>query len=489
MAFRDPNIVILETSRAYIRAGVGLYELLKTPAIDIQARAGLRRVGDSHTNGAQPVAASSRATSSVPTRQAGINEYIVGKQLDEMLAAGEDLEVVWPFADGEVSDWAAAEALWKHVLFSQLSLRRSQNESPVMHAICSTLSRDVHERTAKIFFERFNVPGYSLVERPLAQMYAANVLNGLIIDVSMFKTDITPIVDCLIQHNARVVIPVGADDCEKYLAHLWRTGANPSLLSALGRMDAKELDETLVALARHVYAEGLVKVPSDGETAEPEDDGVTNIAAVLMAGKEKAVIEGANKKKRAMASAAEREREREIAALDLVTTTFRGKELTLGKERHRMCEPLFDLSLLRDVPGVENKEVECADPKEVYMTVQEAAFTSYSRVEPSTRQAVLEGVFVAGSLADARGLGIALQSRLHYYLPQRADGENLSRLVRVPEYFGEYREKGDRLSAFLGASIVAKIIFQDTNGRNFVTKSDYAVRGPHVIIELCPTLL
>jgi len=41
-----------------------------------------------------------------------LNEYIVGKQLDDLLAAGEDLEIVWPFADGEVSDWTAAEALW-----------------------------------------------------------------------------------------------------------------------------------------------------------------------------------------------------------------------------------------------------------------------------------------------------------------------------------------------------------------------------------------
>ncbi|KZV96384.1 actin-related protein [Exidia glandulosa HHB12029] len=482
MSLRDSTIVVLETSRAYIRAGQGLYELLRLPTVEVQARAGLRRT--------EPVAASSRAPSSTP-RSGNASEYIVGKQLDDLLAAGEDLDIVWPFANGGVSDWAAAEALWKHVLFTQLSLRRSQNESPVMHAISPTFSRDIHERTCKIFFERFNVPAYSVVERPLCQVYAANALAGLIVDVNTFKTDVTPVVDSIVMHAAHVVLPVGSSDCEKYLAHLWRTGASPGVLSALeGEPD---LDNALVELAALVYREGLVKVPSDGETVEPEDEGVTNIAAVLIAGKEKAVIEAGTKKKRgANATAAEREREREIAALDLVTVTFREKEITVGKERHRMCEPLFDLSLLRDVPGIEPKEVEYEDVKESYMNLSEGVFLSVSRLDLHLRPIVLDGLFVCGNMADAKGLGIALQSRLAYHLTQRTDGEvqpSASRLLRVPEYFGEYREKGDRLSSFLGASIVAKLVFQDVNGRSFVQKADYGARGPRAIIELCPTVL
>lgn len=292
----------------------------------------------------------------------------------------------------------------KHVLFTHLAIRRAQNESPVLHAICPTFSRDVHERTAKLFFERFNVPAYSVVERPLCQLYAANALSGLIVDVDRFKTDLTPIIDCLVQHNPRVTIPVGFADCARYLAHLWRTGASPGLLAALA-LEGAELDAALVELAEHVYAQGLVRVPSDGETVEPEDEGVTNIAAVLIAGKEKAVIEAGTKKKRgANATAAEREREREIAALDLVTVTFREKELTVGKERHRMCEPLFDLTLLRDVPGSQAKEVEYEDIREHYLTLQEAVFVCTSRLDVGWRAHLLEGLFVCGDLADAKGM-------------------------------------------------------------------------------------
>jgi actin-related protein 9 len=32
-----------------------------------------------------------------------------------------------------------------------------------------------------------------------------------------------------------------------------------------------------------------------------------------------------------------------------------------------------------------------------------------------------------------------------------------ARIVKIPEYFAEFREKGDLLSAFLGCGIVAKV--------------------------------
>ena len=43
---------------------------------------------------------------------AKVNDYLVGTALDEAIAAGQDIDVYWPFADGDVSDWTQAEALW-----------------------------------------------------------------------------------------------------------------------------------------------------------------------------------------------------------------------------------------------------------------------------------------------------------------------------------------------------------------------------------------
>lgn len=64
----------------------------------------------------QPSASTSRAASTMPQPQpvltARVTDYLVGPQLDDALSAGQDLVVSWPFADGEISDWTQAEALW-----------------------------------------------------------------------------------------------------------------------------------------------------------------------------------------------------------------------------------------------------------------------------------------------------------------------------------------------------------------------------------------
>src|SRR6266852_7138276 len=66
------------------------------------------------------------------------------------------------------------------------------------------------------------------------------------------------------------------------------------------------------------------------------------------------------------------------------------------------------------------------------------------------------------------GIAPALQTHLASYILSSADQYNevqpkQIRTVRVPEYFAEYREKGDGLAAFLGSSIVAKVhLFQFT---------------------------
>jgi len=60
-----------------------------------------------------------------------------------------------------------------------------------------------------------------------------------------------------------------------------------------------------------------------------------------------------------------------------------------------------------------------------------------------------------------KGIGLAIKARLSPYLLGNPDQHNDAqpknvRVLHVPEYFAEFREKGDGLGAFLGAGIVAK---------------------------------
>ncbi|EGN96560.1 hypothetical protein SERLA73DRAFT_111155 [Serpula lacrymans var. lacrymans S7.3] len=516
VAFRDSSVIIIENGRTLIRAGIGLHDLLKTPSVTIPARVGFRKStsqgsGDNTNadsngrssstpldiNGIGRSSASTSRASSLPYQtnpSAKVTDYLVGAQLDEALEAGQDIAISWPFADGDVRDWIQAEAIWKYVIFNILQLRRAQNESPVLLSITPAFSRHGYERICQTFFERFNVAGFSLVERPMAQIYAANSLSGVVVDIGYETTDITPIHNGFPIRAAQTTTSLGIRDCQKYLAHLLRS--NQSILSVISPPDnpssPEVVEKYLADLVKHVWEEGLVKVPSHGQTVDiPDDEGVTDIAAVLVAGKEKAVIEtGLKKKATAKASAAEQARAKEIEAMDLVTTSFRDQTLTLGKERHRFCEPLFDPTLLRTLPGF---DLEC--DFDTIMPLQDAVGHAVGQTEVDQRQDIWQGLFVTGDLTNhVKGIGTALQSRLAPFILTNPDQLNevqarVIRVLNVPEYFAEYREKGDGLAAFLGTSIVAKVAFNDSQGKNFVTKSDYTEKGPKAIIEMSPTLL
>lgn len=350
----------------------------------------------------------------------------------------------------------------KYVLFNKLGLKRTQNESPVLLSVPPTLSRDSHEHICQIFFERFNSAAVSILERPLAQLFATNNLTGLVVDIGDDTTDVSPISDCLIQHNCCESIPIGISDCEKYLASLLKTneGVVDALSPSSEPLDASALQEALLALSRHVWKEGLIKISESDVTADAEEEGVTNIAAVLVAGKEKAVIEsGMKKRANAKASAAEQARAKEIEALDLVTTEFEEKEITLGRERHRFLDPLFDPSVLQGVEGVEEKVWNDNQP----LPIQDVIGRAVGRTDLNSRIALWDGFFVTGDCTSlVKGIGIAIQTRLTPYLLGNPDIQNdvqpkNVRVLHVPEYFAEYRERGDGFAAFLGASVVAKV--------------------------------
>lgn len=216
------------------------------------------------------------------------------------------------------------------------------------------------------------------------------------------------------------------------------------------------LQRTLLDLARVIWRSGEVKVPSTGETSVAEDDeGVIDIAATVVAGKAKDVIEsGLKKKQNAKASAAELARAREIELLDLKVFEFAGKSITIGKERHRFYHPLFDPSLLNVLP---------TGAPDVW-ALQDSVGYAVNMTDIDQRQGIWGGLFVTGEVTQfVLGLGDALQSRLvKYMIHPETQTEVQAKTVRVlhrPEYYPEYRETGDGFAAFLGTSITAKVRF------------------------------
>ena len=61
---------------------------------------------------AQGSPSTSKAANGITVPNVKVTDYLVGTQLDEALAAGQDVVEYWPFAEADISDWTQAEALW-----------------------------------------------------------------------------------------------------------------------------------------------------------------------------------------------------------------------------------------------------------------------------------------------------------------------------------------------------------------------------------------
>lgn len=221
-------------------------------------------------------------------------------------------------------------------------------------------------------------------------------MAGVAVDIGRSHTDVTPLYDGLPLLNARMTVPLGTDMCARYLVPL--LGGNTSVAQALDGLGLQgpARQTALEDLAAHAWRSGLVRAPGAVDQPAPEDEGVTDIAAVVVAGKERAVIEsGMKKKATAKQTKEEQARAREIEALDLITTKFRGVELTLGRERHRFCEPLFDSGVIAAMAERENVE-----DKGALMTLSQAVALVVRECEVDQRRDIYSGLLVTGDIAS-----------------------------------------------------------------------------------------
>lgn len=307
---REDRIIILTTGARWTRATHGIHELFQKPTVQIQTRVG-KRTNNDHS-------------SSTESRESG--EYIVGKELDDMLARHERVDVIYPIRAGKVKDWDALMAIWRHVLLHQLYIRTSQNDCPLLVSLPPNLSRDDQAIATRLLFENFNVPSLSIAEEPLLSAYAAGALTSTVVDFGWENCTVSPIIENVgVIHTAVQRSDVGIRHLALYLAHL--LSKDESVVQALIKLDAqrsarREQDDQedagdilairLFELAVELIKEGKIRGAGQGGEGEGahargrhrEDEAEFDVAAALVAGREKAAIEEQERKNRAALEAA-----------------------------------------------------------------------------------------------------------------------------------------------------------------------------------------
>ena len=466
---REAHTLLLVHDTKRIHAGIGISEPLLRPDVTVEACVGRREA-----NG----------------------PYIVGEALVQAVTQGEAVEIIYPITDGDVNNWDALEALWYYVLHDKLGVRVGNNAYYIMLALPSPVSRDVYEQGAKILFEKFNSPAITISEVPLLSAYALGVLTALVVDVGAEDSSAVAVSDCAVVPSGVVISKIGIVHCTWWLAYLLTQDAR--VMQALEQVAPGQTHAAAWSLAQQMADDHVVCVDTDITQTDDEDEGVLDVAAALVEGRERDVVK-------------ERERQKEAEAKSAASNTsgavvvsFRGVEVPVGSVHKRFHEPLFRPAVLErvslDIPTpravAQALQARRIGGEPMCLSIPDAVARATANVHPMERRLPLwENLILTGPMALTRGLIAELTRALSAYTttesseasqvvgdPQPWKPHHV-RALRIPDYFANYKERMD-LAPYLGATIFAKLVFGDLSGRNYITKRQYNEGGPSVAFAL-----
>lgn len=402
-------------------------------------------------------------------------QYLTGQALDAAEASDAPPERVYPLIHPQdnsvgVSNWAALEALLRYALFTCLGLPTRPLGYHILFLFPASLSLGEREVMTQILFEKLHLSALMMFDRPTAQLYAAGYVSGLVLDVGRSSTQMTFLADNDIALQSST--PLGEADCDNYLAHLIQQ-TNPAILSTLQDPSAKHdallkiVHSLKLRNAIHFDSE-LVQLPQtnghdqppppDLESAQApplqteEDSGANDVTQALMQGKE-AAGEGQAEEAEADSNPA------------VVTVTHpldpSLPPISIGPERHRWAEPLFDASLLLQCGCTPEQLHTKLDLIQAVQTAVKALPTALP--QHMRHSTVWEHVVLGGYAARVHNLGLGLVTKLdevlidrHHRHPQDPQPKSRPSLAKMPDYFSEYKGRPDWLS-FLGGCILAKV--------------------------------
>ncbi|CAG8676333.1 6071_t:CDS:2, partial [Cetraspora pellucida] len=383
----EENYVIIENGSWRIKAGIGVSDTNQSPSVVIPVEVAKQTENDLDKQNFENLGqqeASSVSDNSGPnspedtTSKVAAKEptYICGSQLKE-LKESNNIVTTFPIQRGVIVNWEELEAIWRHVILKELNIKRARNECPVLITVPNSWTKEHFERIAHIFFETFNAPGLYIANQALMTLYGIGCLSGLVIDVGYGKTEITPILDCSIQHHTALTIPIAGQDFDEYFLSM--------LLSDTQFL--MEYGETPdIELARTLKESDICEVLSDLDSIEDRPDRIE--------------------------------------------AEYNGRKFTIGLERFQVAEPIFN-------PLIINREGVISLPEAIYRVIsycepdkrttlwENIAFTGGSSLLKGFKERLEKELNVFLYTSDNAG---------EYQIKE-------ARFLKLPEYFSTLKDR------------------------------------------------
>ncbi|CAL8120946.1 unnamed protein product [Orchesella dallaii] len=301
------------------------------------------------------------------------------------------LNLRYPIKHGIITNWHDMENIWQHIFFKEL--RVVPEDHPVLLTEAPLNPKITGEKTAEIMFEKFKVPALYISYTGALCMYSAGTTTGLAVEIGDGVTYSCPMYEGYVVKDAVIRSDFGGRDVSDYLYEMVRDERGFELGNRSQREIMREMKEKA----------GFV---SQNFELELENDG-------------------------------------DLATYELPD----GEKITVGKERFRCTEPIFQPSLY----GLSS------------MGIHEMASESIKRCEKEYQEVLSKKVVLCGGTTFLPGMVERFQREVDKLL----------------EYNVKIKAQPDRnVMAWVGGSVLASL---STFQKMWVSKEEYDEHGPAVV--------
>lgn len=319
---------------------------------------------------------------------------------DEAQSRRGILKLHYPIEHGIVTSWDDMEAIWQHTFYNEL--RVDPEEHKVMLTEAPSNPKANREKMVQVMFDTFNVEALYVGIQATLSLYSSGRTTGMVLDSGDGVTHTVPIYEGYSMPHAIHRLNLAGRDITHYLARIMaERGYNFD--GSAGLEIVRDVKEKLCYVAQDFDAEMLSADAS-----------------------------------------AEMEQTYEVCD---------GSTITLGNERFRAPEALFQPSLL----GMEAEGID------------QLAFDSIQACDLDVRRSLYENTVLSGGTTMYNGL----QERLQASMTRLAPASVKVKIVAPPER---------KYSVWIGGSILSSLSSFD---EQWISKEEYDEVGAKIVHRKC----
>ncbi|XP_052769610.1 actin-3-like isoform X1 [Mya arenaria] len=310
------------------------------------------------------------------------------------------LSLRYPMEHGIVTDWDDMEKIWHHTFYNEL--RVAPEEHPVLLTEPPLNPRSNREKMIEVMFEKFHVPSAYVSMQSVLPLYASGRHGGVVVDVGDGVTHITPHMGVYAWRHANTRNHLAGRSVTNYLARLLTERGHYFHTSAELEV-VREIKEQLGYVAEDYQAE------------------MTTAATFSKLEKQYELPDGTS--------------------------------ITLGNERFRCAEAIFNPSLV----GMEGAGL----AKDLYGSLQ--------ATDMNSRKHFYANIILSGGSTMFPGFSERLSKEMKALVPSSCKVA----VIAAPER---------KYSVWIGGSILASL---STFAQQWITKAEYDEEGPTIGHRKC----